>query len=95
MDTQLRPARPMDKMDAERWQEIVESDLFQVFVRRIRAELERAQDVCLRGDDELDLRRAQGAVKMAQTVLGLPELLAAEMRGGRRYISGNLSNNRA
>lgn len=82
MEARLTPANRLDQLDAEQFRDMLASEPFQRVMARIRAELERARESCAGEDDELKLRRAQGAAAALRMALGLPEQILAEIKNG-------------
>lgn len=84
METTQRTSPRLDLLDAEKFEKMVESDVFKTIWDRIVLELRRSQEACEKSDSNLEVLRAQGAVKFGKMVLGLPEMLLSEMKGGMR-----------
>lgn len=80
MQTKLTSARRTDALDYEAFEDMLTSRPFGVFLNRVHDALAVAVHACTRTDDETQLRRAQGQAAAYRTVLGLPELIKAEMR---------------
>ncbi len=81
---QLKPTDRFDALDQERFEDMLQSPPFQIFLGRVRATLEVASGDCERLDDESDLRRAQGRAAALRTVLRLPEQIVEEMKEQRK-----------
>ena len=79
MEAKLTPSGRLDDIDVQRFKAMVESAPFERFGARIVAELERARLACERGEEEIQLRRAQGVVTALRMVLELPKTMLAEM----------------
>lgn len=95
MEALLTPSRRADAIDAEQFGQMIESEYFRRFIARVKAERDRAVEACLTTGDDLPLRRAQGAQAALRSVLELPELMLAEMRGKPRYSlpNGHIASN--
>jgi hypothetical protein len=70
----------LDALDKERFEDMIASPPFALFVRRIAAELARAQNDCERKDETVSIYRAQGAAAAFRVALALPELIVKEIR---------------
>lgn len=70
----------LDELGEQQFRRMLESDQFQLFFDRVRAERDR-QVVRLKGADNLvELRRAQGAAAALESVLDTPKLILDELR---------------
>ena len=74
----------VDVLEVEAFKKMTESAPFLRIWVRIGAENSRAFMRCAREDNELDLRRAQGAQAALAMVLTMPEQILAEMRAGKK-----------
>ncbi len=79
----------LDALDIEKFEQLIAGELFKIIWDRVTAELKRVQETCEKGDSELEIRRAQGAVKFGRMVVNMPEMLLAEMRAGSRYTNSH------
>jgi hypothetical protein len=84
MRAKFTPINRLDQLDAERFRDMIESPPFQLLISRVQAELERACETCVTGNDELAIRRAQGAAAQLRTVLRLPAQVLEEIKGNRQ-----------
>lgn len=87
MEPNQRTSPRLDALDVERFQKMIESSDFKTIWARIVAEVRRSQETCEKSDSEVELRRAQGAVRFGKMVISLPELLLDEMKAGPRYTN--------
>ena len=87
MEPRLTPATRLDYLDVESFRAMLESAPFEMFLKRLRREYERARQTCATENDPVALRRAQGAAQAWQVALALPEQLLADLKaaaGGKR-----------
>lgn len=84
MDAKTTTPSRLDHLDAEEWERIIACPLFALYEARIQAELERQRGACERGDTELEVRRAQGAVGSLRAILSVPRQMLVEMRQKRK-----------
>jgi hypothetical protein len=80
MTAKLTPVNRVDALDREAFRQMLESEVFGAVQARIAAELKRAEEVCVRSDSEIEIRRAQGAVTALRAALGTPARILEEMR---------------
>ena len=76
----LTPSPRFDALDAEQFEKMIGGKAFRRLWERVQAERARAVERCLREADELELRRAQGAVAALTAALGMPGQILSEMR---------------
>lgn len=77
----------LDHMDAEDMTRMLESRCFRAIWVRIEADLRRRVETCTSSDNELEIRRAQGAAAALRMVLDVPGQLLDEIkRGPARYV---------
>jgi hypothetical protein len=77
---QLKPSVRGDAIGADLFEKMLALPAFAKLWARIGAERDRAAAACLREDDEMKLRRAQGAASALSAALALPAQMLAEMR---------------
>jgi hypothetical protein len=75
-----RRAARYDAIGADMFEKMLALPGFAKLWARLTAERDRAASACLREDEELKLRRAQGASAALTAALSLPAQMLAEMR---------------
>jgi hypothetical protein len=71
-------ADPLDALDRERFQDMLNSPPFLLLRNRILEELQRYCQEC-EARDGVELHRSQGAARALRVVLGLPATMIKEM----------------
>lgn len=72
----------VDSIEIEQFRELIQSNAFARIQSRIQQEMNRNQDLCVRGDTELEIRRAQGAVAALRSAIMIPMRIYEEMKKG-------------
>lgn len=85
-DVEVTVDERFDSIDRGLFQEMLESPSFKILQRRVAREIERAMTDSSRGDELREVYRAQGAVRMGQTVLGLPAVILREMTPAAQHL---------
>jgi hypothetical protein len=79
VDTPAVKSDRTDHLDAERFRDMVASPPYQLIVRRLQGELERARAACERENSEREVARAQGACAALRTALHIPDIVLEEI----------------
>lgn len=75
---------PLDGVDREHLEQTLRTRGWQIIERRLVAMLQRESGRCESTDDELSIRRAQGAVAAVREVLALPAGILREINERQR-----------
>lgn len=84
MESNLKPRDRGDALDTERFENMLASPPFALYLKRVAAELERARTDCEKQDELRAIHNAQGRCASLRTVLELPAIMLREMRGGTK-----------
>lgn len=80
MDTKLVATSRLERFEADEWNRIITSPLWAIYEARLQSVLDQSQRTLADSDNDIELRRAQGALAALRTVLTIPGGMLHEMR---------------
>ncbi len=80
MKTSTHASTRLDDLDAHEFEQMLASKSWRIYAERLSQMRTRLLNSCATENDEVNLRRAQGAVQYLECALEMPGVLLAEMK---------------